>query len=180
MNQPLALVRNLGTVNVIVADGLAYAQQLSGAPALNDPLTQVVYAAHPYPHNQAGQTPQAWNEKFGNFAQSEPVIITEWGPGYYCNRSTPQATVDFLAYLQQRQIGLEVVAWDWGTYNFASAIQNFPNVVFSSLLTPARPDACSVANGFTPGAGHGPGTSFGPGKVIESWYLTGVVPQKPE
>lgn len=180
MNKTLALTRNLGAMNVIVADGLAYAQQLSGAPALNDPLNQVVYAAHPYPHNDAGQKPQAWDEKFGNFAQTEPVIITEWGPGYYCNSSTPQATVDFFAYLQQRQIGLEIVAWDWGTYKFASAIQNFPNVVFSSLLTPTGPDACSAANRNTPGEGHGPGTSFGPGKVIQSWYLTGVVPSKPE
>ena len=180
MNDTLALVRDLGAMNIIVADGLAYAQQLSGAPALNDPLNQVVYAAHPYPHDEAGQQPQAWNEKFGNFAQTEPVIITEWGPGYYCNSSTPQATVDFLAYLKQRQIGLEVVAWDWGTYKFASAIQNFPNVVFSSFLTPTSPDACSAANGYRPGAGHGPSTSFGLGKVIESWYLTGVVPQKPE
>lgn len=180
MNEPLALVRALDAVNVIVADGLAYAQQLSGAPALKDPLNQVVYAAHPYPHSDAGQRPAAWKQKFGDFAKTEPVIITEWGPGYYCNSRTPQATLDFFQYLQDRQIGLEVVAWDWGTYRFASAIQNFPDNVSSSFLTPTGPDACSERNGNTPGVGHGPNTSFGLGKVIESWYLTGIVPSKPE
>lgn len=180
MNGTISLVRALGAINVIVADGLDYAQQLSGAPPLQDRLSQVVYAAHPYPLSDADQSPAAWNEKFGNFAQTHPVIITEWGPGYYCNSKTPQATLDFFNYLRERQIGLEVVAWDWGTYRFASAIQNFPNNVVSSFLTPTSPSACSAANGFTPGTGQGPSTSFGLGKVIESWYLTGVVPQIPE
>jgi endoglucanase len=180
MDGMLKFVRNMGAVNVIVVDGLAYAQQLAGAPVLNDPLKEVVYAAHPYPHNQADQERKAWNEKFGNFAQREPTIITEWGPGYFCNNDTPKATLDFLTYLQERQIGLEVVAWDWGTYKFASAIQNFPDIVFSSFKNPTGPHACSAANGFIPGAGKGPSTSFGLGRVIKSWYLTGTVPKTPE
>lgn len=186
MNETLTLVRALGAVNVIVADGLVSAQQLSGAPKLNDALNQVAYASHPYPSGKTeaigayNQTKRAWDQKFGDFAKTEPVIVTEWGAGYFCNSDMPQATVDFLGYLQQHNVGLEVVAWDWGPYKFASAVQNFPDPEFSSLLTPTSPNACSAVNGFTPGVGHGPSTNFGPGKVIESWYLTGVVPTVPE
>lgn len=186
MNETLTLVRALGAVNVIVADGLVSAQQLSGAPKLNDVLNQVVYASHPYPSGKTehigayNQTKAAWDEKFGNFAETEPVIVTEWGPGYFCNSDTPQATVDFLDYLQQHNVGLEVVAWDWGPYKFASAVQGFPNVAFSSLLTPTSEGACSASNDYRPGTGKDPTTAFGPGKVIERWYLTGVVPKTPE
>lgn len=186
MNETIAVVRSLGAENVIVADGLVSAQQLSGAPDLKDPLHQVAYASHPYPSGkteeigQRNQTEQTWDEKFGKFAQSHPVIVTEWGPGYFCNNKTPQATVHFLRYLQQHKVGLEVVAWDWGPYNFASAVQGFPDNTFSSLLTPAGEGACSASNDYKPGAGSGPATAFGPGKVIEHWYRTGAVPQSPE
>jgi hypothetical protein len=37
----------------------------------------------------------------------------------------PQAVLNFLGYLQQHNVGLEAVAWDWGPYNFASAVPNF-------------------------------------------------------
>jgi endoglucanase len=185
MNETISVVRDLGAVNVMVADGLVSAQQLSGAPQLNDPLHQVAYASHPYPSGATAaigaynQTRAAWNEKFGNFARTAPVIVTEWGIGYYCDTNSAQAAVDFLGYLQQHHVGLEAVAWDWGPYNFASAVQGFPSDTFSSLLTPTGPNACSATN-HAPGRGNGPGKAFGPGKAIESWYLSGVVPKAPQ
>jgi hypothetical protein len=65
-------------------------------------------------------------------------------------------------------------------YNFASAVQGFPDDHFSSLLTLTTPTACSAANGYKPGKGKGPDTSFGPGKTIRTWYLTGAPPASPE
>lgn len=180
MNRVVTLIRALGATNVLVADGLGLAQQLTGAPALEDPLSQVAYASHPYPHNSEGQDSGTWDVKFGNLAKTAPVIVTEWGPGYYCDSVTPHATVHFLSYLEQHRIGLEVVAWDWGPFNFASAVQGFPKPTFSSLLVSTGPNACTTADGNRPGMGHGPETAFGPGKVIESWYQTGVVPAQPE
>lgn len=186
MNETLTLVRAVGAVNVVVADGLVDAQQLSGAPQLNDPLNQVAYASHPYPSGSTeaigdyNQTENAWNQKFGDLAETEPVIVTEWGTGYFCDSKTPQAVVNFLTYLQKHNVGLEAVAWDWGLYTFASAVQGFPNSVLSSLLTPTGSAACSAATGFTPGMGKGSKTAFGPGKVIESWYLSGKVPLAPQ
>ena len=180
MEKTLTVVRNLGAINVVLADGLQSAQQLSGAPELDDPLGLVAYASHPYPTNEFDEGSQAWNTKFGDFAAGKPVIITEWGVGYYCDSKTPQSVVNFLEYLQEHRVGLEAVAWDWGPYDFASAIQNFPDNQFSSLLTPATPASCSAATHFNPGQGDGPATSYGPGRTIRSWYLTGTPPTTPE
>lgn len=75
MNETLSVVRSLGAENVVVADGLVSAQQLSGAPKLKDPMNQVAYASHPYPSDKSeasgeyNQTKQAWDEKFGEFCQ---------------------------------------------------------------------------------------------------------------
>ena len=179
MNKVITEVRALGSVNVIVADGLVDAQQLTGAPALDDPLQQVAYASHPYPVGPGQGIETSWAQKFGDFAQTAPVIITEWGVGYYCNSHTPESVVKFLSYLKKNDIGLEAVAWDWDNYRFASARQGRPGV-FSSLLTPAIPSGCTAANHNAPGEGSGPGTAFGPGKAIETWYLTGDPPSRPE
>lgn len=179
MNSVITEIRALGAVNVVVADGLANAQQLSGAPKLQDPLNQYAYASHPYAGSAKEQTPAAWATKFGDFAATAPVIVTEWGIGYYCDNNTPGSTVAFLQYLQQKGIGLEAVAWDWKEYNFASAVQGFPQTNFSSLLTLATPTSCSAANGNMPGKSQGPATAYGPGNAIETWYLTGVPPTEP-
>ena len=74
----IAIVRRLGAKNVLIADALAFAEHMNGAPKLNDPLHQVIYAAHPYAHNAAGQTESDWNDKFGDFAKKNPLLVSEW------------------------------------------------------------------------------------------------------
>jgi endoglucanase len=64
------MVRSLGAGNVIVADGLEFAEELSGAPQLDDPLHQVAYAAHPYALKSSDQKPGVWDTKFGFFSTS--------------------------------------------------------------------------------------------------------------
>jgi endoglucanase len=63
---------------VVVAGGLAHAETLTGAQTLTDPLNQVAYAAHPYAFNADQETSSFWDASFGTFAQTAPVIITEW------------------------------------------------------------------------------------------------------
>jgi endoglucanase len=178
MNDTLKVVRDEGAVNVIVADGLVSAQQLSGAPELKDPHHQVVYASHPYASGKTpaigeyNQTRDAWEQKFGKFSENHPVIVTEWGVGYFCNQNTPRSVALFLSYLQQHKVGLEAVAWDWGPYNFASAVQGFPKTSLSSLQTPTGANACAAPT-YSPGRGTGPETAFGPGKAIACWYQSG-------
>lgn len=165
MNQTIRTVRDSGAVNVVVADGLGFAEYLEGAPQLDDPLRQVAYAAHPYSHRAADQTVLSWDAKFGHFAQRAPVIVTEWTTAvpYYCDANTSRSVVSFLRYLQDHEIGLEAVAWDWSSANFGSAVYDFPQSRFSRFVGPSGPLSCMDAG-------------FGPGAMIETWYRLGVPP----
>lgn len=167
MNETIRTVRETGAVNVVVADGLAIGQYLENTPLLSDPLKQVAYASHPYFNQASDQLPTTWDKKFGNFSRRAPVIITEWGSVYYCDANTPAVAVSFLQYLQNHGLGLEVVAWDWQSANFGSAIYDFPNGRFSSFV------GLSCKNGIKD---HG----FGIGKTVEVWYRTGVPPTSPK
>ena len=155
-------VRETGARNVVIADGLNVGQVLDGAPILND--SQVAYASHPYALHAEGQTRAVWDAKFGRFAQTAPVIITEWlSGGYYCDLNTPQATVDFLQYLQERGIGLEAGVWDWSPGDFGSARFDFPPAKVSTFQ-----NLSCHENG------------FGMGQVVNTWYRTGSPPVRPD
>jgi endoglucanase len=155
MNTTLAVVRRAGARNVAVADGLLFAERLAGAPDLRDPLGQVVYASHPYAHHQQDQEQAAWEAKFGDFARTHPVIVTEWAtvPKYYCDLGTPPYAENLLAYLDQRHIGLMAYGWDFSGAKFGSTFHGFPPqpTAFQGLR-------CGDA-------------SFGPGRAVERLYL---------
>ena len=136
MNQTIRAVREAGAANVVVADGLLFAERLAHAPPLSDPLAQVAYGSHPYAHHAIDQAPATWDIKFGNFSRSAPVIVTEWGTGYYCDANTPASVVSLLQYLQQHEIGLEVGTWDWAPAHFGSAVYNFRRACFPALSDP--------------------------------------------
>ena len=161
MNEVITTIRQTGSKNVVVADGLGYAEHLDGAPALTDPENEVAYAAHPYFHSAADQKPQAWATKFGNFAQTAPVIITEWTtiPSYYHDANTAHAALKFLHYLESRGIGLSAYAYDFSGDLFGSVVHGFDGVpsTFANGLEPDEPD-------------------YGPGTLVQQWYLTGSVP----
>lgn len=161
MTSTLRVVRSAGAENVVIADGLRVGQVLAGAPLLED--GQVAYASHPYALDQLGQTPRAWNGKFGTFSRRAPVIITEWlSGGYFCNGDTARSTVRFVQYLQDHHVGLEMGIWDWPPLGFGSVRQGFPNAQFSS---------------FADRSCHQP--LYGSGNTIEAWYRTGVPPARP-
>jgi len=163
MDQTISTVRTTGATNVVIADGLQLAEQLTGAPRLYDPLGQVAYGAHPYAHNAADQTAPVWDRKFGDFARIAPVFVTEWGTGYYCDSDTPASVVSFLQYLQEHGVGLQAGTWDWSSAHFGSAVYDFPHGKFSSFVGPNGPLSCQDAG-------------FGLGKTVEAWYRTGVPP----
>jgi endoglucanase len=172
MNAMTTIIRNAGAKNVLVADGLGFAEYLSGAPALADPMGQVVYATHPYPHSDDDQTSTAWDNKFGNFATgtNAPVIVSEWSDENepnntfaFCNGSTPAAALAFLGYLQQRGIGLIALGYD---------LPNQPNVPRDGRTTL---DFSGTPSTFSNGASCEDAT-FGPGNVVQNYFRTGVVP----
>ncbi len=162
MMETLRTVRQAGARNVVIADGLRLGHVLDGAPLLDDP--QVAYASHPYAVRQYSQTRQAWDGWFGKFSRRAPVIITEWeNGGYFCNADTPESAVKFIQYLQEHGIGLEVGTWDWAPAGFGSARWGFPDGKFST---------------YSGLSCHKPG--YGLGRVIETWYTTGVPANTPE
>ncbi len=176
MNRTIATVRKAHAMNVVVADGLVSAQQLSGAPELEDELRQVAYGAHPYVSGSQtvadyNQTEQAWNEKFGNFAKREPVIVTEWGTSFFCDSNTPYSVVRFLNYLNDRGIGIEAGIWDFDAPGFNNLTHGFPNKVRFTSFYDASGKTCTLNNA---------PPNYGPGKAIETWYLTGTPPTTPQ
>ncbi len=182
MNALIATIRGTGAKNVLIADGLEHAEELSGAPALTDLISPVVYASHPYAHNYQDQNAAGtdasgnvvagagWDVMFGNFAATNPVIVTEWGNGYYCNAITGRADVAFLQYLQAQGVGLVATTWDWAGPNFGSVRVNFPTHTITSFPTAGTPlchidpqtGAAVIDNG------------VGPGQLVQTWFTTGT------
>jgi endoglucanase len=166
MNKMIADVRELGSQNVLIADGLENGQVLNGAPLLSDRFKQIVYSSHPYATKSSGsrdQTKSAWEKKFGNFSARAPVIISEWGIGYYCDSKTPRSVLKFIDYLQRRNIGLIAGTWDWAPADFRSVRYDFPNSRTSSFVDFVRPAHCTTSG-------------FGPGQVIQAWFRSGIPP----
>jgi len=172
MNTTIQTVRSMGSENVIVVDGLASAQALTGAPALTDPMNEILYASHPYVNRQEGEAgfmEAAWKTKFGDFAATHPVLISEWGEGYFHNANTATETLTFFAYLQGRNIGLEAGIWDWIDAKFATVQVDYPTATaFSTYL---QPNGSLLPN---------TSAGWGPGKTIVDWYKTGVLPTAPQ
>ena len=162
MNAAISTIRGTGSKNVIIADGLNLAQDLDGVLPLTDPANEVAYAAHPYFHSSTDQQSQTWENHFGSLASTAPVIVTEWTtePQFYCDSTTPTAAAAFLRYLNDRGIGLTAFAYDFNGKTFGSAaVMGVPTTFADGLQ-------CGQSN-------------FGPGTLIQNWYLTGALPPAP-
>jgi endoglucanase len=118
--QPLVNeIRRLGAKNVLLADGLYWAQTIRDAPQLTDPIDQIAYAVHPYFSHRIFNE-RSWDMNFGDMAAKHPVIATEWNALSFlqnCNNDTPRFAANILAYLKSKRIGL--VAW---AYDFPGAL----------------------------------------------------------
>lgn len=182
MNALIAVIRGTGAKNVLIADGLEHAEELSGAPPLIDAVSPVIYGSHPYAHNFQGQNAAGtdasgnvvagagWNAEFGDFAATNPVMVTEWGNGYYCNNITGTTDVAFLQYLQGLGVGLVATTWDWAGPNFGSIRVNFPNSTITSFPTAGTPICHIDAQTGVAVIDNG----VGPGQLVQTWYTTGT------
>ncbi len=178
METVIGAVRLTGSRNVVVADGLDLAETLDGAPLIQDVRDQVAYAVHPYFDAGLANDAAGWTQRFGNFAGRAPVIATEWNTPAtlpYDGR-TPQQALGFLRYLQSAGIGLAGYGYDFVAPSFGAIVTAFdpgtPNppttYVGQNCLT--NPDG--VTSSLTP--------DFGPGRIIQDWCRTGMVPASPE
>jgi endoglucanase len=130
-------LRKNGAQNVLLLDGLRTAHILEGAPEIKDPLDQIGFAIHPYLFRRS-RTEAQWEKQFGRFARSKPVMATEWNAlsnrQAQCDANQPERASKFLSYLQERQIGLIIWAFD------------LPGVRRGQKLTSFRNHACGSRN----------------------------------
>ncbi|HJV71824.1 glycoside hydrolase family 5 protein [Ideonella sp.] len=99
-------LRRQGVRNLLIVDGLRGGQRLDGAPPLADPIGQLAYAVHPYFGNE-DNSPAGWDQRFGRFASTHPVIATEWGhAAQHCERGGADRVEQLIGYLAERHIGL--------------------------------------------------------------------------
>jgi hypothetical protein len=167
MTSVITAIRATGSQNAVIADGLSYAEILTGAPAPTDPLNQVIYGEHPYFAGTSTELASTWAANWGNFAATEPVMITEWSTTTtsYCDSNTPAAALGLLQYAASLKIGINGYAYDnpglagmnYGT--LGSIVQDFngtPTTFLSSSST------CGSVG-------------FGPGKLIQNYYKTGMM-----
>ncbi len=110
--QPLIdLLRKPGSQNVLLVGGVQYSRSFENAPVLDDPLGQLGYAVHPS-SGEYNQTRADWQKKFGDFAETHPVMATEFNAqagGGYCRPELPEQAAALIDYLHEKRIGL--VAW---------------------------------------------------------------------
>ncbi len=113
-------LRAAGSINTFVLDGLALATTLNGVPEVRDPLGRVGYGIHQY-LQQGKVGPAQWESNFGEASARLPIFVDEW---FACANTKPgllglpsyQLAVDFLNYLQVKQIGVGGWAIDVAGY----------------------------------------------------------------
>jgi hypothetical protein len=106
-------LRRAGAKNVLILDGIHGSHVLNGAPAIHDPLNKLAYAVHPYVNDVSG--PAQWESQWGRFADSHPVLVSEWNQVSNlknCRPDLPQSSQQLIAALQHRRIGVMVWALD--------------------------------------------------------------------
>ncbi len=116
MQQLVDQIRADGARNVIVLPGVGGETNLSGVPTVNDPADpsdpQLAYGVH-YPNLPLGV--RSWDKAFGNLSARLPVIVTEWDGAAItpaCTSGSPAQSVELLAYLASKRIGLVGFSFD--------------------------------------------------------------------
>lgn len=108
-------VRSTGAKNVLMAGGLAWADDLSGwlAHAPSDPLSQIAASFHLYSFN-ACVTSQCWDSVIAGVAKQHPVITGELGEDDcahgFVDTYMPWADAHGVSYL----------GWTWNTWDCKS------------------------------------------------------------
>ncbi len=152
------------TRNVVIVDGLAYAQRWDGYRHWWLKDDRLAFAVHAYP-NRSQDTRAEWRARWNpvvgpdgaRLMATYPTAITEWSadsaPGYCASDpddgvATPDAALDLLRWLRDDQTHVGLLGWSFDI----STRQGF---TVDDHLTPA------TLEGFTCGSkGWGPGAAF--------------------
>jgi hypothetical protein len=156
VNETISKIRSSGAKNLILVEALV--QDFSGYPGtIVDPGNNLAFGLHPYfEFSQVGTTTASWDKAFGNFAQSHPVVVTEWNEttgqiggikDTWCqNQNDVLLPLTFLNYLQQKGIH-SVTAWSFDDpVTFVTDFKGTPR----SMVNKSSPTGyyqCGVAGG---------------------------------
>ncbi len=112
MQSLINVVRRAGARQVLVADGVSYADSLSGwlTHRLHDPLHNLAAGWHPYNFNICGDSVHCWKRHVAPVTHRVPLIAGELGEddcsGRYINR--------VMSWLDRHQASY--LAWTWDTW----------------------------------------------------------------
>ncbi|WP_193089801.1 glycoside hydrolase family 5 protein [Advenella sp. FME57] len=107
------MIREKGIHNVLIIEGPTMGKLLSEKYPIKDTVRQTAYGIHPRLRAYLN-TPEEWDERFGNFANSHAVIATEWGHrGSTCKTANSDRAKEFIKYLEKKNIGL--IGWGMET-----------------------------------------------------------------
>lgn len=153
MQQLTDAVRAAGASNVVIAEGIQYAQAVDQWLALepHDPDGNLVASVHLYSWNQCN-SPPCYNGTMRQVAAQVPLLIGEvgpdltvpWSPGL--NTSCPRSDVGstgfdsaLLSWARQHQVSW--MAWSWNPWgNCWSLVQSFdghPTTPYGALIKSA-------------------------------------------
>ena len=119
-------VRATGAQNVVIAGGVNWAFNLSGAAANAIQGHNIMYATHPYTTNPNSQGSAAqWDGVFGYLAtqNTAPVIATEFGDR--SNSCTGAWDTNLTQYADQHHISWTAWAWWAGDCSFPALISDW-------------------------------------------------------
>lgn len=123
MQQLADTVRATGANNLILVGGLSWAYDLSGVPANRIDGFNIVYATHPYKSGDPFREPPFWQTAFGFLADTDPVIMTEFGDiTGSCSTDYPRQVI---RYADGRGIGWTAWAWFPGGCLFPALVEDW-------------------------------------------------------
>jgi len=117
-------VRSTGATNVILVGGANFCEIFTNIPDLVDSLNpeQIAYSVHPYYFTLGQNGDNGWDARFGNLADTHPMIATEWNTQCIAGASNPSQKAEytkqqdmapsFLAYLKGKGIGMTAWSFD--------------------------------------------------------------------
>ena len=120
MQQLYDAVRDTGAHNLVLIGGLRWAYDLSGVPRHRIDGYNIVYVSHPY--DFPDKQPTAWPNDWGFLAETDPVMVTEFGSFGDCDPAYSNALLDYAD-----EIDASWVAWAWypGGCDFPALIEDW-------------------------------------------------------
>jgi len=115
--QIINIFRSRGWNNVLIVDGIGWARFIGKrALDLKDPSNRLAFGVHPY-FTDFCNSPEKWDNAFGNISKVAPVLITEWfenskAPFGVKSYKIPIWCHEFLGYIKKNEIPLWTFALD--------------------------------------------------------------------